>query len=319
MPKGSLTVTILHKLLRTSVMRHAMGRTATKIIERDRANVWFTIQTQSMWNSAVPGIPNYIYTDSTALANLYFKHFDFGRLPTPQWLEYERKTYIDAKKIFVMSSHVQRSLTEFYGIDPAKVARICVGANLRQLPAAPEPVPADNKTILFVGVDWLRKGGPELVEAFKRLPERHKDARLVIVGVSPDIKDSRIEIVGVVPLEQVANYYTRAAIFCMPTHIEPFGVVFIEAMMCGMAVTAPNQGSVVDFIKDKDTGILYAPRDIDDITRALTWLLDNPAERQAIAKRGYQAVRDIYTWDAVGRRLHEAIIASLQNAPIKAA
>jgi glycosyltransferase involved in cell wall biosynthesis len=310
-----LAAAVLQKLLQMPVIFAALSRAARRIVQREQRHVWFTLQTQSLWNAAVPGIPNFVYTDSTVLANLYFKTKDFRILRSGAWLECERGIYADAAKTFVMSEHVRRSLIEHYGIPPAKVARAYVGANLSAPPADARPAAADNKTILFVGMEWERKGGPELIQAFGRLPPRHADARLVIVGSSPPVACNRCQVVGRVPPERIPDYYAQAAIFCMPTRLEPFGIAFIEAMMHAVAVAAPAHGAMPDYIRDNETGVLFEPGDCDDIARALTWLLDNPAQRQAIALRGCEAVRCAYTWDAVGRRLRTGILASLACAP----
>jgi glycosyltransferase involved in cell wall biosynthesis len=306
---------VLQKLLRMPVIFAALSRAARRAVQQEKRPVWFTLQTQSLWNGAAPGIPNFVYTDSTVLANLYFKTKDFHILRSGAWLECERGIYADAAKTFVMSEHVRRSLIEQYGIPPGKVMRAYVGANLAALPAEARPVRADNKTILFVGMEWERKGGPELLQAFARLPPRHADARLIIVGSSPPVADRRCQVAGRVPAQRVCEYYAQAAIFCMPTRLEPFGIAFIEAMMHAVAVAAPAHGAMPDYIRDKESGVLFEPGDCDDIARALTWLLDNPRQRQAIALRGCEAARTVYTWDAVGRRLRAGILASLAGAP----
>ncbi len=305
---------VLQKLWAMPVIFAAMSRAARRIIERERRPVWFTIQTQSLWNNAVPGIANFVYTDSTVLANLYFKRKDFRFIRSGAWLECERGIYTEAAKTLVMSRHVERSLTELYGLDPQKVALTYVGANLRHPPAMARPAPGQSKTILFVGMDWQRKGGPELIEAFRRLPARHADARLLIVGAAPALEVANCEVIGRVPAAQVARYYERAAIFCMPTRIEPFGIAFIEAMMHALAVAAPRHGAMLDYIREKETGVLFEPGNCEDTARALTWLLDHPQERQAIAARGLEAVRGRYTWDAVGRRMRTEILCVIGPA-----
>src|SRR6185437_14883554 len=131
---GTLMADVRYRLLRMPATFAALSRFARRSMERERARLWFTIQTQSMWNCAVAGIPNFVYTDSTVLANLYFRHKDLGSLPAPGWLVLERAIYADAAKTFVMSEHVARSLIELYGIEPAKVARAYVGATCGRRP-----------------------------------------------------------------------------------------------------------------------------------------------------------------------------------------
>jgi glycosyltransferase involved in cell wall biosynthesis len=98
----------------------------------------------------------------------------------------------------------------------------------------------------------------------------------------------------------------------MPTRLEPFGIAFIEAMMHAVAVAVPSHGAMLDYVREKETGVLYEPGDCEDIARALTWLLDHPVERQAIARRGLEAVRSVYIWEAVGRRFRTEILSSLR-------
>ena len=62
----------------------------------------------------------------------------------------------------------------------------------------------------------------------------------------------------------------------MPTHLEPFGVVFLEAMQASLPIIATKVGAVPDFIKDNWNGILVEPGDIDGIANGLIKLLENP-------------------------------------------
>lgn len=309
---ASLKLAFFHELLRTPAAFDGMSRHAIRCIKAQQQNIWFTFQTQSMWDNATEGIANFVYTDLAALTNLYYRGIDFLELPSPAWLERERNLFRKAKKVFVMSNHVARSLSELYGIDAAKIARVNAGANLREIPGGVSPAPAENKTILFVGLNWELKGGPELLQAFQRLPARHGDANLMLVGEAPQIDLPRCVNVGRVPPEKMPDYYRQAAIFCMPTHRDAFGIVFIEAIMHGVAVAAPRHGAMTDYIADKRTGILFEPGDVDDIARALTWLLDNPQERRAVAERAFATVSKDYTWDFVGDRLRDEI------APLRA-
>lgn len=308
-PELPLRDYVLHSLLRDPFVFRAMGRRARSILARETRPIAFTFQTQGLWDSSLPGIANFVYTDAVALTNLSYHGVDRHGLAPPAWIAEERRLIASAEKIFVMSDHVARSLTEHYGVPTTRVRTVLVGANVERPDPAIAPAGPDNKTIVFVGVDWVRKGGPELVEAFQQLPERHRDARLVIVGVSPAIDVPGCTVVGRVPPSQVPIYYRQAAIFCMPTKIEHFGIVFIEAMLHKLAVAAPRQGAAPDFITDRQTGCLFEPENMTDLVATLTWLLDHPVRRREIAEAGFAAVSDRYTWDAVGAALHREIIA----------
>ena len=82
------------------------------------------------------------------------------------------------------------------------------------------------QSILFVGVDWKRKGGPVLIEAFEIVRKTYPNAILTVVGCKPDTHVGGVNEKGRVPLEELVDYYIEASIFCMPTIEEPFGIVF---------------------------------------------------------------------------------------------
>jgi len=312
----ALSLTLLQMVLRNPAVFQVLGSHAKAIMRNDRRQIWFTFQTQGLWDNTLDGVPNFMYTDSAAKTNLLYKVIDDRLLPPKKWLELEANLNSKADRIFVMSNHVRQSFIEQYGVEPERVRRVLVGANVASNIEALQPAPVANKTILFVGVQWEYKGGPELVEAFRRLPERHRDARLVIVGVTPEIDDERCEIIGRVSASEVSRHYRSAAIFCLPTKIDPFGIVFIEAMMHKVAVVAPRHGALIDFISEKDTGLLFSPGSVDEIVQQLTWLFDHPDERQAIAERGCQAVRDTYNWDVVGDRFRSEILEVLGSIDV---
>ncbi len=310
LPKATIKDSIVYYLLRERSTFVGFSNFVQRVGEANRARVLFTIQASSMWDGSVKGIPHFIYTDSASLTNLYLKDFDVEELPSGSWLACERESYKSAACLAVMSEHVKKSMIELYGIPASKIVNIKVGANLQNPPTSPDAGNSANKTILFVGVQWEKKGGGDLLAAFRMLPERHYDARLVVVGVSPVIDDPRCVVVGRVPAEEVTQYYQQAAIFCLPTRIDAFGIVYIEAMMHSLAVVSPRQGAMPDFIVDKVSGMFFEPGNVPELAKALTFLLDNPEERQNIAIRGFKAVHGVYDWDAVGHRL-KGVIAPL--------
>ena len=100
---------------------------------------------------------------------------DYG----PGWRAREAAVYRGARVIAAFSENVARSLARDYGVDPARVAVVGAGANVFP-PEAPRR--DDGRTVLFVGKDFGRKGGPILLDAFARVRRRVPRARLLIAG-----------------------------------------------------------------------------------------------------------------------------------------
>jgi glycosyltransferase involved in cell wall biosynthesis len=208
----------------------------------------------------------------------------------------EREIYHRATRVFTFSSNIRRSLIEDYGVEPAKIRCANAGSNLPRGPGAPVRVPG-GKTILFVGMEWERKGGPLLVAAFRRVLREHPDAKLIIVGCAPAISVPNCEVVGLLPIEEVATHFQRANVFCMPTRCEPFGVVFVEAMLAGLPVVATKLGALPDMVHDGVNGFLIESGDERGLGAALSTLLADSKICAAFGARGAALAQQHYTWE----------------------
>jgi len=280
----------------------------------DGRDAAFTFQTQSIFDTSVPGVPHFLYTDHTNLANRQYTCDTSERLSSPSWLACEKEVYRNATINFTMSRHVAESIRSEYGCDGDRVVCAHVGANADINRSVVPRRDYEAKKILFVGVNWQRKGGPELVEAFRRVRERVPDAKLTIVGCSPEIDIDGCEVVGRVPVEQVGRYFEQASLFCLPTRREPFGVVCLEAHLYGLAVVATPVGALPEYIQQGKTGYLVQPGDVEQLTDALTSLLSDPAKCRAFGRAGFEAVRHQYTWENVGKIVERHVRQVLPEA-----
>ena len=143
----------------------------------------------------------------------------------------------------------------------------------------------------------------------------HPNATLTIVGASPQLQIPNCQVVGKVAPSSLMAYYKSATIFCMPTHLEPFGVVFLEAMQASLPIIATKVGAVPDFIKDNWNGILVEPGDINGIANGLIKLLENPILCQQFGERSFALWNERYTWTAVSQNMYRHIMNHLENNP----
>lgn len=267
----------------------------------------FTFQTQALFDASMPGTPHFVYTDHTHLANLDYPSFRREDLRCPEWIQRERSVYLNATLNFTMSTNITSSLIGHYGCEPERVECVYAGTNV----AAPDPriraTRRANKTVLFVGVVWERKGGPALVDAFEQVRRVHSTAELVIVGCSPEIRAPGCKVIGRIPLTEVSAHYERASVFCVPTRIEPFGIVFIEALAHAVPVVATRLGALPDFVIENETGYLVEPDDSAALAARLITLLDDPARRERLGEAGRRLVASRYNWRSVGVAMRTAI------------
>ena len=95
-----------------------------------------------------------------------------------------------------------------------------------------------------------------------------------------------------------------AELLAVPSRLEPFGIVILEAWRAGTAVVATDRGGPPELIADGVDGVLVDPFDAAVFTRALASLMDDPARRGALARRGRARVA-AFDWPQVAERYRE--------------
>ena len=267
----------------------------------------FTFQMQSLFDCSLPNVPHFVYTDHTHLANLQYADFNIKKLYPQKWVELEKQIYTNASKVFVRSSNIQRSINEQYQQPEGKAICVYAGNNVETNNTVTEDKSYDGQNILFVGIDWERKGGSELIEAFKLVLDKHPGASLIIVGAKPDINMQNVKVLGKIPPAELNSYYAASTIFCLPTRVEPFGIAFLEAMQARLPIVGTNVGAIPDFLQNDWNGIMVKPGDVQGIANGLIKLLDAPDLCRLYGSRNFDLINERYSWQAVSRKFHTHI------------
>ncbi len=272
----------------------------------------FTFQTQSIFNGKIDNIPHYVYTDHTTRTNLLYPSIDpKSFMRSKRFIKrVETKLYQEATMIFTFGSLAAHSLTTQYLIPEEKILVVYSGSNAHsQTNFNAQKYCAKN--ILFIGIDWERKGGPTLLKVFKKVLANHPDASLTIVGCNPPkFHLPNCEVVGKIPVADIAKYYEAASIFCLPTLREPFGVVFVEAMSFRLPIVANNIGSIPELVVNDRNGYLIN-NDVDGYAHAICSLIEDPTKSMKMGEAGYQLSQTIFQWKNVGNLIKENISKSL--------
>lgn len=264
----------------------------------------FTFQMQSLFDASVPGTPHFLYTDHTNLANRHYPQVADNVFYPQHSRLVEQAVYDHASGIFTRSRHVTQSVIEDYHTDPAKVHCVYAGSNVPLDDMAPlDNAGYTNKHILFVGIDWDRKGGPELAAAFAKILAVHPDAHLTIVGAAPELNLPNCHVVGRVAAQDLNAYYRRASIFCLPTKREPFGIVFIEALAHQLPIVGTDIGAIPDFVEHGANGYLVPPFDVPALAEALLKLLDSPEQCRRFGAYGKTHIFTRYNWEHVAANM----------------
>ncbi len=174
---------------------------------------------------------------------------------------------------------------------------------------APAPWTHEQRSpvLLYVGTGERRKNVGMLLEAFAEVLEEVPGTTLVMVG--PGHENSRqltrakrlenaVRFAGVVPEEEIFDFYASADIIVSASIREGFGLPFLEAMACGKPVVAIQAGSIPEVVKDG--GILVRPDSPADFAQAVCRLLLSHEEYERCATRAAK-VAGGFSWESTAR------------------
>jgi starch synthase len=109
-----------------------------------------------------------------------------------------------------------------------------------------------------------------------------------------------------VPVEQVVQLYSHAAVFACPSVYEPFGLINLEAMACEAPVVASAVGGIREVVEDGTTGLLVPPARPDELAAALRRVIEDPARARAMGRAGRRRVEERFSWASVAERTERA-------------
>ncbi|GAB4510810.1 MAG: glycosyltransferase family 1 protein [Haliangiales bacterium] len=217
------------------------------------------------------------------------------------------------------------------GVDDSAEARASVGAE------------RDRGPVLYAGRFSDLNGTGELFAALPHIAARAPERRFVIAGGVPenrkgerrwrarwqrqldaqptgdalsgagDSGDSdgcaalrdRVELPGWLDAAALRAQYRRAAVLVIPSWFETFGLVALEGMLHGVPIVAARAGALAERISHQHTGLLYPPRDLDQLVEAVVALLRDPARAAQLGRNAAAAARSGSRWeDVIEAHLH---------------
>jgi phosphatidylinositol alpha-1,6-mannosyltransferase len=244
------------------------------------------------------------------LRNIPYGVFTFGMdLLYPQTTVYKGLFNYLLKKadiVFADSSAAAQILPGL-GVNPAQVVVVYPSVNITgRVPDADllEALRerhglAGKKCILTVGRLVERKGHDTVLRAMPQILESVPEAHYLIVGQGvhePTLRalvqelqlTSHVTFAGYAAEEELSTYYALGDVFVMISReipekgdIEGFGMVYLEANLLGKPVVAGRSGGVPEAVLHEQTGLLVMPTDVQEVSEAITRLLNAPelAER----------------------------------------
>lgn len=146
-----------------------------------------------------------------------------------------------------------------------------------------------------------------LIKAFYKIAQRHPSIDLKIAGIgtqSAELNnlvrslgiDKRVSFLGQIKPSEVKELFARALFVVVPSYVEQFGLVAIEAMAVGTSVVVANIGGLTEIVRNGIDGIYADPHDPHTFSSAMDTLLMNPGLRSQLGVNAQKRVAD-FSWD----------------------
>ncbi|HLX86988.1 MAG TPA: glycosyltransferase [Acidimicrobiales bacterium] len=202
----------------------------------------------------------------------------------------------DGATVSVASRMIAQSIAEHGRWKFPDAALVPLGVDTRELPVRTRPEPPWRWRVVYVGRVVPDKGVPTLIRALAHLPA---DTQLTVIGHGPQSEldamaelarqvgaDGRVEFTRVARSELAARI-GQADVLVFPSEWpEPFGLVPLEAMACGVPVVATGTGGSGEFLDDGGNCVLFAPGDPAALAGAVRRVAGDPPLRRRIVAGG---------------------------------
>lgn len=233
-----------------------------------------------------------------------------------------KATLAKAQKIIAVSKSTKRDLIKHLRVNPQKIQIIYEGVDERFKPienndiitgadaachvSIKERLHITKPFIFFIGVWRGHKNIESLVRAFNVLKEKYKIPHQLVIGGRADLHYTKIQETidqspfkndiitpGYISDSDLPILYNAADVFCLPSFIEGFGLIAIEAQACGCPVVSTNTTSMPEILAD--SAEFFDPTNIEQIAEQLYKVISNADLRKKLVEKGFENAKR-FSW-----------------------
>lgn len=218
-----------------------------------------------------------------------------------------RKLFLKANLILVLSEQWRRWLKEALDIteNVEVLYNPCPKVNRR------DDIREHN--ILFAGTIIPRKGYMDLIQAFAKIADKHKDWTVVFAGNGEIEKakdaveklniDRQIKFLGWISGQEKEHAFQTASIYCLASDGEGFPMGVLDAWAYGIPCVVTPVGGIPDIVSDGKNGLVFPVGDIDALSKKLEILISNEELRKNIVHETDKYVNGLFNVKTINREL----------------
>ena len=269
--------------------------------------------------------PIVFWGDATGagLIDFYPQYDNLCQESLDNWHMMEKLALEKCRLAIYASDWAAQTAIEYYDADPNRVKVIPFGANIDRLRTFGEikelikARPAHQCKLLFLGVDWYRKGGDIALKVAEELNNLGLDTELTIVGCQPIIEGilpSFVKSLGYINKssiggkDKIDRLIAESHFLIVPSRAECYGVVFCEANSLGVPCLSTKVGGIPSIIKSNINGQLFDPEHyVGECCNYIINLFATERDYQNLALSAFHEYESRLNWRVAGRTVKQLL------------
>lgn len=280
-----------------------------------------------------------IRSNKIEILHCHHRYFDFIAYTISFFVQVKRITSVQSKvygkkfisykseNLIACSYAIQNHLINEFGISKERITVIHNFVDKEEVRESLKETiqsiyfPDDQVVLGFIGrINIKEKGIDLLIDAFTNLSAKRQNVLLLMIGDGPDVSFVQKTIKGkginVILLPSQLNIYPYLKIMdilILPSRVEPFGIVSIEAGILKKPFIGSNIDGLPEIINNNKNGVLFLNQDQDDLLRCILLLIDNPSLRKVYGDALFEKVNEKFTSEQIIPMYESIYLKALTN------
>lgn len=269
--------------------------------------------------------PVVFWTDATfaGLIDFYSRYSNLCQETIENGNKMEKLALDKCKLAIYSSDWAAKTAIENYQIEPSKVKVVPFGANIEctqdigEIRTLVDSRPSNQCNLLFLGVEWYRKGGDIALQVAEELNKQGLPTKLTVVGCKPITEQPLPNFVmplGFVSktteegLQKIKKLLSESHFLILPSMADCTPIVFCEANSFGVPCLTTNVGGIPTLIKDDVNGKIFAKEaDIADYCTYISNLFSNYSQYKRLALSSFNEYQSRLNWSVAGQTVKKLL------------
>jgi len=223
-------------------------------------------------------------------------------------------TSYKADYLIAVSNSIKKHLVDYFKIKENKIYTINNFVDPKEKPdnfnseelLKQLNIGLDDLILVFIGRFDKEKGIDILLEVFKVIQANNSNVIMLLIGNGEELATTtefcskfKLRVKIIPPVENIYDYYNLSDIIILPSRVDPFPFVMLEAGLMRKPLIASRVDGIAEFIEHNINGILVEPENVQSLVEGVKRLIENPSLRIKLSENLYQKVLDGFTVDKI--------------------